>query len=282
MSLPLRPVIIIPVHNRCATTLACLRRLRANGDFARCAVLVVDDGSTDGTGAAVQTEFPEVEILGGDGHLWWTGAIALGMIHAFARGAPAVIWLNDDCLPAAGTLDALLAQALAATFPLVAPACFMAETGQAVPNAFRGRNRVTPRAGETCEVDGLSGFCVALPRAVWSRIGPPDARRFPHYFGDNAYTLTATRAGFPAMVLGAVRADLTGFRVPLTLPLLHDPARTWRENFERAFISPKSPCRWRTLFAFQRLKYGPVAGRLLATGRAAAGVAQLLWLQVRG
>jgi GT2 family glycosyltransferase len=275
-------VIIIPAHNRRATTLACLRHLGTTGDLGRFAVIVVDDGSTDGTSEAVRTEFPMVEILHGDGNLWWTGAIALGMQRAFESGAEAVCWLNDDCLPAPGTLETLFDGAGAAPGQIVAPACFNADTGEPVPNAFSGRNRVSVNAGKKRPADGLSGFCVVLPRAVWTRIGLPDARRFPHYYGDNAYTLTAARAGFSVMVLGTARAELTAYHAPPTLRALGERARGWREQWSRIFVSPKSPYRLRTLFEFQRLKHGRVRGTVLAWLRSGGWIVQALWPGGRG
>ena len=274
--------IIIPVHNRRETTLACLRHLRATGDLEGFGVIVVDDGSTDGTSESVRAEFPRVEILRGDGNLWWTGAIALGMQHAFAAGAEAVCWLNDDCLPAPGALRRLFDDALVAPGRIVAPACFDAKTKAAVPNAFRGRGRVSAAPGEKQPADGLSGFCVVLPRAVWTRIGRPDARRLPHYYGDNAYTLLAARAGFSVSVLGDARAELTAFQAPPALRAMGEPAAGWRENWQRIFVSPKSPYRLRTLFAYQRLKYGAVLGPGLALARAASWIGQFLWARVRG
>src|SRR5688500_197324 len=99
--------IVIAVHNRCATTLNCLRQLRAHGDLQWATPIVVDDGSTDGTAEAVRAEFPTAEIMRGDGNLYWTGATALGMSRALERGAAAIFWLNDDSVPAAGALRLL-------------------------------------------------------------------------------------------------------------------------------------------------------------------------------
>ena len=274
--------VITPVHNRRETTLACLRHLRATGDLERFGVIVVDDGSTDGTSEAVRAEFPRVEILCGDGSLWWTGAVALGMQHAFEAGAEAVCWLNDDCLPVSGTLRMLFDHALVPPGQIVAPACFDAKTKAAVPNAFLRRVRVNARPGEKQPADGLSGFCVVLPRAVWMRIGRPDAVHFPHYYGDNAYTLLAARAGFPVLVLGDARAELTAFHAPPTLAAMGQPGAGWRESWQRIFVSPKSPYRLRTLFAFQRLKYGAVRGTVMAVGRAVCWIGQFLWSRVRG
>ena len=80
-----QPYIIIPVHNRREFTLRCLASLHDQGILAAMQVIVVDDGSTDGTHEAVNAEFPQVILLPGDGNLFWTGAVTLGMSHAMAQ-----------------------------------------------------------------------------------------------------------------------------------------------------------------------------------------------------
>ena len=269
-----RCTIIIPVHNRRETTLACLAHLRTIGDLGQFSVLVVDDGSSDGTTEAIAAKFPEVDVLEGDGNLWWTGATALGMQRAIASGAAAVCWLNDDCWPAPGTLSALLSAALDGPPKIVAPTCVQAGTNERVPNGFVGRSRVSAGETESVVAEGLSGFCVMVPRAVCDRIGFPDSRDFPHYFGDNAYTLAASRAGFECIVLGNVRAELVAFKSP---PGLSITGESWRTNFQREFVSFKSPRRLRTLFAYQRMKYGMIFGTLLAGIRTLGWLTRFAW-----
>ena len=63
-------------------------------------VFLVDDGSTDGTGARVRSEFPTVRVINADGTLYW----ARGMHRAWQAavesgdGYDFFLWLNDDVM----------------------------------------------------------------------------------------------------------------------------------------------------------------------------------------
>ena len=234
-------------------------------------MLVIDDGSTDGTTAAIRRDFPDVRTLAGDGQLWWTGAIARGMAEADRAGASAVVWLNDDCLPDFGALERLLVRATQNP-PAIVGACCRTENDAPVDSAFTGRVRrhAPPTGAAERAMDGLSGFCVAVPRAVWTTIGFPDPVRFPHYYGDNAYTLRARYEGFSVLLLGTARARLVAYRErahSVSGYLTRSPAaaRGWSEVFN----SPRSPFRAATQWHYLRLRYGRLAGSALALARLA-------------
>jgi hypothetical protein len=202
--------ILIPVHNRRLTTLACLRRLRVQGVFNWARIVVVDDGSTDGTGPAVCDEFPEVRIIVGDGRLYWTGAIELGMRRAMADGADFVFWLNDDCIPEPVALPQLLSIARSRS-AVAGGVCVLPRSRIPVYGGFRKRaldlEFVHASPDELMECDALNGNIVCLPRAIIAAIGYPDGRRLPHALGDTDYTLRARAAGFPVLLAGSARAD---------------------------------------------------------------------------
>jgi GT2 family glycosyltransferase len=197
--------IIIPVHNRKDITLACLDNLNACGDLQKYYLIVIDDGSTDGTADAIREQYPMVEILTGDGNLWWTGAIALGMQYAYERGAEFFIWLNDDCQLSKGTIDNLVS--FASEHPGAIVGCQGVESENSDAIAFGGKFKtwkgyrfIHPPANTVTPCDLLSGNLVCIPRAAIERIGYPDPKYTPHYGGDSLYLILARKAGFQLCV----------------------------------------------------------------------------------
>ena len=204
-----RPLIVIPVHNRRETTLACLGRLREHGVTRWADPLVVDDGSRDGTGAAVRRSFPEVEIITGDGGLFWTGATALGMGRALARGAQSVFWLNDDTEPGRGALETL-ARTVERRGGAAGGVCHLPRSGAPVYAGFvrhgSGLRFVAAEPGQERPCHALNGNLVCLSRAAIESAGLPDARAFPHAFGDTDYTLRVHDLGYPVTLVGDATA----------------------------------------------------------------------------
>lgn len=89
--------IVFPCHNRREITLQCLRSLaRIDKSGLEVHIVVVDDGSTDGTSDAIRREFPEVEIFEGDGNLWFTAGTNRGIEAALKHEPDYVLCINDD------------------------------------------------------------------------------------------------------------------------------------------------------------------------------------------
>lgn len=202
--------VIIPVHNRKNITLNCLDNLRESGDLERYHLIVVDDGSIDGTTEAIQNLYPEVTVLAGEGNLWWTGAIKKGMDYAINQQAKYLIWLNDDCIPNTVALPLIVNFLQTNPDIIVGASCYTPESKLPLESGFKGRSRLKANPDEVVFVDGLSGYCVGIPTSIVNQIGLPDADRFPHYFGDVMYVMKATQAGFKVCILGAAKVILPG------------------------------------------------------------------------
>lgn len=206
---PKSAYIIIPVHNRKAVTLRCLNTLANNGDLDRFHVVVVDDGSTDGTTSAIHDQYPEITVLHGDGNLWWTGAICKGMEYAYSQGAKYLIWLNDDTLPAPHTIHYLITACSDQT--IVSAQCY--DTSEYVIPTYGGRLKkrlslqfLSADLETTIEADILSGNLVCLPRSVIDSIGYPSHRQTPQLWADVTYTWRARKSGYVLKVIGNARA----------------------------------------------------------------------------
>ena len=105
--------VLMACHNRCDTTLSCLRLLFGNVTDSIITVFLVDDGSTDGTCEAVKKGFPAVHTSRGTGSLYW----ARGMERAWQRALAhehvdgkfdGYMWLNDDAMLAEDALEKLM------------------------------------------------------------------------------------------------------------------------------------------------------------------------------
>ena len=262
-----RVFIVIPVHNRCAITLACLRTLRAQGVLAWAWPLVVDDGSNDGTGEAVRAEFPEAVVLRGAGELWWTGATALGMREARRRQADYIFWLNDDFRAAPGAFEILLQ--VARTRGAVAGAVgLLPRTQQPFYGGFRRTAldlaRVACAPDEAVRCDALNGNLVCLPRAVVDAIGYPDGHGLPHAHGDTDYTLRASAHGFAVLLVGAARG------------LTHPNAAANHRSWLLGDISLGEM--WCALGQKRSYAYFPAHFRFMARHWGSLGVLRCLWL----
>lgn len=66
--------IITAVHNRKEITCKFVELLKKQ-TYSDIHLILVDDGSTDGTSAAVKQLMPDVTIIIGNGNLWWGGAL---------------------------------------------------------------------------------------------------------------------------------------------------------------------------------------------------------------
>ena len=92
-------VTLTTCHNRSDSTLAALSDLHEQELPHGVSVehVLVDDGSTDGTSKAVNDCFPDVEILEGNGALFWAGGMRYGWTNSVAAKSFDYLFVyNDD------------------------------------------------------------------------------------------------------------------------------------------------------------------------------------------
>lgn len=91
--------ILIACHNRREKTLTFLRSLdeQPGMKLLNAQIYLMDDGSTDGTADAVRAAFPQVQIITGNGKLYWAGGMRTLWEHATSQKKYDLYLLfNDD------------------------------------------------------------------------------------------------------------------------------------------------------------------------------------------
>lgn len=209
---------VMACHDRRDLTLRCLTSLGVQlpVDGVDLHVLVVDDGSSDGTADAIAATFPDVDVVRGDGTWLWGGSMRRGIDVAIARGADALWLVNDDVTfhpeALARLVDALGSSAAGSSPPggrwpsvwVVGATAdpdtgFTSYSGWARASRWRPRVRMLTPGARPVRCDFASFNCVLVPTTAYQRLGGID-RRFPHGYGDHDLSRRATRAGF-ALVL---------------------------------------------------------------------------------
>ncbi|MGE5344849.1 MAG: glycosyltransferase family 2 protein [Acidithiobacillales bacterium] len=208
------PAVIVPAFRRPEASRRALASLRRAGAGA---IIFVDDEES-ASGEAMAREFPGVEVIRTDRPRFWTGCIALGVERALAAGETAVLFFNQDVTCGGDYFGRLAETAARSPGAILGSAILYAHDPERVWSAGgaiewwgRGIRGLYHGAGVSAlpsapfEADWLFGMGTLVPREVFSRIGLPDAERFPQAWGDVDFTLRAKKAGFRLLVAPAAR-----------------------------------------------------------------------------
>jgi GT2 family glycosyltransferase len=230
--------IVFPCHNRAQITLQCLRSLaRINKDNLDIKIVVVDDGSTDGTGEAIRREFPDVEVINGNGDLWFTEGTNFGVLAALKSDADFVLMINDDAVFDSDFLKFMVETAESHPRSIVGSLLLLWDTPhklfQVAPvwHTWQGgwhhwyEQTVWTVPDKPWQVDLIVGNCVLVPAAAFKEGGLMDSRRYPN-FGDAEFTPRLKRLGWQLIIDPRARV----FCQPNT-----PPARVREMGFKKKF-----------------------------------------------
>jgi len=209
----LKVEIVTPVHNRRETTLQCLRSLaRIDKTNLEVHVLVVDDGSSDGTSEAIAKNFPDVQIVKGDGTLFYCGGTNRGIQAALERNPDFILTINDDAVFHEQFLQRLVKAAEANPHSIVGALLLLWNEPHKVFQVgfkwktlaggwLQPKNMTAFDFSETAfEVEGMAGNCVLFPIQAVRECGLMDAEKFPHNWADIQYVVRMKKMGWRLLV----------------------------------------------------------------------------------
>ncbi|GAC1641642.1 MAG: glycosyltransferase family 2 protein [Chloroflexota bacterium] len=203
-----RPLVVVVVlnWNGWSDTVSCLARLDRL-TYPRREVVVVDNGSTDGSEDRIRSAVPEVRLIQTGANLGFAGGNNAGIRYALAQGAEFVWLLNNDTEVPENCLTALVdAMQREPRMGILSPTVFHMETGRPEPlNVFPpGVRRPTVRGADAGAdvvtagielLDTAPGAAMLVRRAVLEELVGLDESYF-HFFEDTDFCWRAWRAGW--------------------------------------------------------------------------------------
>lgn len=233
--------ILLTVHNRREKTLSCLEACYARiaamkkDDRYRFSVWLTDDGSTDGTSDAVSEKFPEVQIIRGDGNLYWNHGMIAAWKAAAASAPDFYLWLNDDTVPYENAFQTLLETSEYLGHKDIVVGTAVDAAGHMSYGGRTRSNRLIepgPIIPKYCDI--FNGNMVLVPASVYDVLGTMDPC-YSHGFGDYDYGVRAIKAGIIAVVAPGILATCN--RNP-GVPEWRNSSRSLKQRYE-ALKHPK-------------------------------------------
>lgn len=192
--------------NRINDTLDCLESMCAL-DYPNKRLLLVDNGSRDGTVEAVTRRFPEVEIIANKKNLGFSAGCNVGLEHALGQQAEYILLLNNDTLVDPSALNHLI-ELTGDDVGMIAPKIYYFEDPARIWSIGGRRHWLTiekigdvrgqldrGQGSEILERDYLAGCAILLSRRFLEDAGLFDERFFM-YYEDSDLSLRARDAGY--------------------------------------------------------------------------------------
>jgi GT2 family glycosyltransferase len=207
--------IIVLNWNGKEDTLTCLSSVTAI-KYPNFRIIVVDNGSSDGSVQAIRAGFPGLWVIETGENLGYAGGNNVGIRHALEHGANYVFLLNNDTRVAPDILERLLEAAYAIPdagvlgakiYYLSRPDAiwYVGAEWQHEQSKFAHRRSDNPALETVKDTDYVCGCAFFVPAPVFEKVGLLDETFFLTY-EETDWCYRARQAGFRILV--ATRAEV--------------------------------------------------------------------------
>lgn len=200
--------IVVPVHNNKEDTAEFLESLK-KVTHPNYKIIIIDDGSTDGTEDMIKEKYPYVIVLEGDGNLWWSCATNMGIEKAIEIGADYVLLGDNDAVADSEWISALVDTAEKNPKSIVTSKVYYSNDSKRISFAGGDINRLSGEF-ETIGINKIDNELYNIQKDVkWTAcsgtlvntsffndIGLMDYKNFPQYWADLDFTYRAYKKGY--------------------------------------------------------------------------------------
>ena len=239
--IPLNPKIyvILPVHNRIAKTKEFINCIKKQS-YSRYHLILVDDGSSDGTSDLVKKHLHNVTILPGDGNLWWAGALRIAYLHLYKAQVSDndLVWIaNDDITFESDYFDKLVNdEDLRINTLVISPGKCLLSGFVELGFLINWTKLEFTKLQTAIQPDAITTRGLCMFAKTFLSILPTPPKLLPHYLSDLEYTMRAKRFGYDLKI-----SKSTLINVDRTTTGMHeDRSKTFKEFLFNNFISKKS------------------------------------------
>ncbi len=235
--------VVMAVHNRKQYTLQCLSLL-GRQNFNGFQIILIDDGSTDGTSSDVRLFYPQVIVIKGSGDWWWTRSMNEGFKYAVDKGADIIISMNNDTFFDDKLIESLIS--INQQYPYSIIGCLNTVKKKNEYLFFSGVKKMIWWKAKEIKYhkpfqllrDELKGiyptFCLngrgtLIPASIFNTIGFFDEKRFPQYASDYDFCLRANKDSIPVYISWDIRVRSV---IETTGPGRSFISQTWMEYFK--------------------------------------------------
>ena len=196
--------LLLPVHNRIDITRRFIESLQAQ-TYQEFQIVLIDDGSTDGTSAMVQRDFPSVIILRGNGNWWWAGSLHQGYLWLKSHGSPPgtmVLIINDDAVFGPEYLQTAVTRLEKLKRTLLVSNAYGIETQKLIDGGVHAdwRHLKFTLEQDQTKINCASTRGLFLFASDFMEIGGFHPHLLPHYTSDYEFTMRAYNKGYTLLV----------------------------------------------------------------------------------
>lgn len=193
-----RIAILLTSHNRKDITSACLGRLFSL--IQEVDVYITDDASTDGTEEEVKRLYPSVNIIHGNGNLFWCRGMNSSWMAARKKyDYDYYVWLNDDLLLYDNAFEELIAcSSLCHDESIISGLVQGTVSKRAIYGGYDIHKKLIEPNGVMQPIHHLNGNFVIIPKCVFNKLGFFD-KVYHHDIGDVDYGFLAQENGIEVL-----------------------------------------------------------------------------------
>ena len=206
--------VVITTYNRKNKLRSLLERLlKMPFNYGKVILIVVNDGSTDGTGEMIINFYPQVVHLKGDGSYYFTKSLNEGIKYAVENDVDAVITINDDCHIDDEYFNYCYHALMKSRDTIFAPVTLNINNKTHVLDCGYKiswfpfyklkpiyKNFNYEQLPESFAIDTIGGRGLLIPTYIFQKIGLYDDKTFKQYGSDDEFLLRVAQAGYKILV----------------------------------------------------------------------------------